>query len=779
MMINGLQGDGAVQSYYNDAMNPEMSYQTARHRRRDVVGRRAPEHDSARRRQPVQRRLQGGRPARRVAVEQPDRPPQGQGPDRPATPSTASSTTPSSLGGPIKKDKLWFFASARYFSVNNFIANTFMDDGSQGIDDQFIRSAHGAPDVAGRRRATRSRATSTRSTSTAATTCRPTTIPRRRRRCGTRRRITPPAIKWTSPVTSSLFLEAASRTTPSTTPTSTARASRSRAARAEWFANAAQNELDLGGYTKAGPTNTTESPKALYWNAAATYVTGDHTIKVGANNRWGTFMHTRDANADLMQQYRSSTHRRPLVACPTRVLIRNTPLVYGERLNHDLGIYVQDSWRLNRLTANVGLRWETLNAQVLAGESPAGRFVPARTFDEIEDVPNWNDFAPRMALVYDLFGNGKTALKYSLNRYNLSRTTGIAANYNPLLSQTATLPWRDINGDDIAEGALRCTGYPSAACEINFASLSPNFGIAALNEYGEYPRTWNLETGLEMQHELLAGLSVAGSWWKGNFHNLTTTVNQLVDARPTTRRTPSTTRSPAQPFRSTPAARPRTARPTSNLDTFDPERKQRLRVVQLRGPVAHSRRRPDLRRRRRSSASASRPAPRRTIPNYGGNGKALCDEFALDIPYRPQLKLSGTKDIGCGINVSMAFQNNSQPDQLARHDRDARHTRYPANCPSPCPAGQIIMPTAVLRPDDADLQPRVGPRHRRSSASSSSTSRCRGRSGSAAPGAADVRGVQHEQLGRDHQLHHAPTCCRRRTSRRTASCRAGCTASAS
>ena len=46
-----------------------------------------------------------------------------------------------SLGGPIMKDKLWFFTSARYFSVNNFIANTFMDDGSQGIDDQFIKNA--------------------------------------------------------------------------------------------------------------------------------------------------------------------------------------------------------------------------------------------------------------------------------------------------------------------------------------------------------------------------------------------------------------------------------------------------------------------------------------------------------------------------------------------------------------------------------------------------------------------------------------------------------------
>ena len=46
-----------------------------------------------------------------------------------------------SEGGPIKKDKLWFFSTARYFSVNNFIANTVLDDGSRGVDDQFIRSA--------------------------------------------------------------------------------------------------------------------------------------------------------------------------------------------------------------------------------------------------------------------------------------------------------------------------------------------------------------------------------------------------------------------------------------------------------------------------------------------------------------------------------------------------------------------------------------------------------------------------------------------------------------
>ena len=94
--------------------------------------------------------------------------------------------------------------------------------------------------------------------------------------------------------------------------------------------------------------------------------------------------------------------------------------------------------------------------------------------------------------------------------------------------------------------------------------------------------------------------------------------------------------------------------------------------------------------------------------------------------------MSGTKEVGYGINVSMSFQNNSSPTSSRMMTVTRGTTRYPANCPSPCPAGEIIMPTAVVRPDDDELHARVGARSRRSSASCSSTSRSRARSASAA-----------------------------------------------
>ena len=113
---------------------------------------------------------------------------------------------------------------------------------------------------------------------------------------------------------------------------------------------------------------------------------------------------------------------------PDTVVIRNTPLArYGERLNYDVGIFVQDTLTMKRLTVTGGIRYEWLNAQV-EGDHVAGRPVRSGAhFDAVKDLPNWSDPAPRLSAVYDLFGNSKTALKYSLNRYNQARTTGIAS----------------------------------------------------------------------------------------------------------------------------------------------------------------------------------------------------------------------------------------------------------------------------------------------------------------------------------------------------------------
>jgi hypothetical protein len=112
---------------------------------------------------------------------------------------------------------------------------------------------------------------------------------------------------------------------------------------AAWFAKASRNDLDLGNLKTAPQSRITESPARYAVMGAVTYLLGQHNLKFGMQSTWGSFTHTRDANADLVQQYRSTSTGIPFTV-PDSVLVRNTPLNYGERLNYDLGFFAQDSW---------------------------------------------------------------------------------------------------------------------------------------------------------------------------------------------------------------------------------------------------------------------------------------------------------------------------------------------------------------------------------------------------------------------------------------------------
>ncbi len=109
------------------------------------------------------------------------------------------------------------------------------------------------------------------------------------------------------------------------------------------------------------------------------------------------------------------------------MIVYNTPTLATNRMHGDLGFYVQDSWRVtSRLTISPGIRFEYLNSSIDAGSAPVGRFVPARETPAQSDLPNWFDIAPRFGVVYDVTGDGRTALKGTINKYNRSFTVDLA-----------------------------------------------------------------------------------------------------------------------------------------------------------------------------------------------------------------------------------------------------------------------------------------------------------------------------------------------------------------
>ena len=85
---------------------------------------------------------------------------------------------------------------------------------------------------------------------------------------------------------------------------------------------------------------------------------------------------------------------------------------------------------MKRLTLNYGARYEHFNASIPAESSPASTWIAARNFPEIKNVPNWNDWAVRLAVAYDLFGDGKTAFKANAGKYVAAQAAGFAQTFN-------------------------------------------------------------------------------------------------------------------------------------------------------------------------------------------------------------------------------------------------------------------------------------------------------------------------------------------------------------
>ena len=263
----------------------------------------------------------------------------------------------------------------------------------------------------------------------------------------------------------------------------------------EWFANASHLDLVTGWRTiaSAGETNTIE--QLFTWIASTSYVTGSHNIKVGTQWRYGVNSNVTESNADLIQQYRNGV--------PDSVVVRNSPLYAREgllNLDADLGVYAQDSWKINRLTLNPGIRFYGLRESVDPGNAPAGRFVPGRSFSGIPSLLSWNNVSPRVGAAYDLTGDSKTALKFSYSRYYASVTNQYSS-YRPLSAQTDQRNWADcayLPGTSTCNPALiGAAGYHDDIAQDNEIgpSSNSNFGLIPVKRKDpNLARPYNIDT---------------------------------------------------------------------------------------------------------------------------------------------------------------------------------------------------------------------------------------------------------------------------------------------
>lgn len=294
--------------------------------------------------------------------------------------------------------------------------------------------------------------------------------------------------------------------------------------------------------------NEHDFPTQVY-RGSVSYVTGTHNFKVGFNTRNAQETHgVSYMNNPLRYNFYMQKSYGGAMDYPFSVTQYGTPRT-SRHTSNDLGIYAQDQWTLDRLTLNIGVRYDHVNAYYPDQSHPgdtalrffgadATRFVPAFDVAGRENVPNYHDIVPRMGAAYDLSGDGRTAIKATWGKYVLPVGTSIAEETNPLnaLQLETTRLWRDLawqggNGNMVpdcdfnnfaANGECGAVDNPQFGSTESTVRFDPN----VLTGWGKRQYQW--QASLSLQQEIVEGWSVDVGYFRTWYKNHLVADNLLI-----------------------------------------------------------------------------------------------------------------------------------------------------------------------------------------------------------------------------------------------------------
>jgi hypothetical protein len=224
---------------------------------------------------------------------------------------------------------------------------------------------------------------------------------------------------------------------------------------------------------------------------------GTHDIKLGTQFSWEMMQYNRIRNGDLFLELNDGT--------PLRAQVANTPVDSDHRLR-TWSAFAQDRWMMGRVTLNYGVRLDGVQAFLPAQSSPAGTFVAARSFRET-DVYDFNlNVAPRIGVSYDLLGKGRTALKAYYGRFYNQFGSEIAEAVNPNARISVQVPWTDNGNLRLDPGELNFATF------TGFSGVFPRMDANATRPYSD-------EMNVGVDHQLVRDFAVSVSYHRRQHRN--------------------------------------------------------------------------------------------------------------------------------------------------------------------------------------------------------------------------------------------------------------------
>lgn len=277
------------------------------------------------------------------------------------------------------------------------------------------------------------------------------------------------------------------------------------------------------------------------WKASAAYVTGAHSFKVG----YVGFVQVQDNKNFTNTKDISYTFRNGVPQSLT--MVGANPIRFRSQA-FSQSMYAQEQWTVRRLTLQGAMRYDNATAiypnQTFGGSAfqPAVFIFPT---DTKGGITGFHDINPRLGVTYDLFGDGKTSVKFNAGRYTDSASSdGRWTLGNPLsrIQTTVGRSWTDSNGNFVPDCDLMnpaAQNLAGSGRDVCGAWNNNTFGKEVFSTTydpdmfrGWYTRPMDWELGASVQHQVLTGMSVEVGWhrrWIDKWTLIKNTLNAPSD----------------------------------------------------------------------------------------------------------------------------------------------------------------------------------------------------------------------------------------------------------